>query len=255
MDTQRFVNITRNSTVTEREFYPAIDEMYKAIWESLFPVQIPTKGLSNKIITNVITPAGTPVPDCLSCGACCASLLCVGIRPGEEPAREDHWDIFAEDGEGELVVDRYVKRNPETLACIALEGELGSRVGCRIYESRPTMCRDFEAGSDRCHAIRRAYGLEPFLTIEGMLEANRRLDEAVGDGPAKERFQAAKIERDAETGELVIRGLLPNGTLVEIHRFDERFETWRQFEFDGLTAEQAADLVRSRSASAGPHER
>lgn len=37
-------------------------------------------------------------------------------------------------------------------ACVALEDGL-----CTIYEDRPTLCRDFEAGSDECDEARAAY--------------------------------------------------------------------------------------------------
>jgi Fe-S-cluster containining protein len=80
-------------------------------------------------------------------------------------------------GDGdEIVVDRYMRRDGETLACVALGGSVGEKVECTIYETRPAMCHHFDAGSDRCHAIRRAFFLESFLSIEEMTEAVEKLD-------------------------------------------------------------------------------
>lgn len=34
--------------------------------------------------------------------------------------------------------------------CKQLEGVIGECVGCRIYETRPSVCREFAPGSDGC---------------------------------------------------------------------------------------------------------
>lgn len=36
--------------------------------------------------------------------------------------------------------------------------------GCKYYEHRPSICRDFEVGSPECHSWRRYYGLENFIS-------------------------------------------------------------------------------------------
>jgi Fe-S-cluster containining protein len=43
--------------------------------------------------------------------------------------------------------------------CIALREDAGGS-GCSIYEVRPDICREFEAGSPDCRAARRRRGLE-----------------------------------------------------------------------------------------------
>lgn len=47
--------------------------------------------------------------------------------------------------------------------CAALTGQVGERVGCGIYEWRPSPCREFEEGSDACLRARARHGL-PALT-------------------------------------------------------------------------------------------
>jgi uncharacterized protein len=246
MDRTRFVQITRQSKIAEEEFYPVMNAMYEQIWQNLWPPQIPTDYLSGAVAKSIITPADAPIPDCMTCGACCASMLCVGVRPGEQISDEDYWDITVEVENGEILVDRYLRRNGETLACAALDGTVGEQVSCRIYEQRPRICHHFEAGSDRCHAVRRAFGFEPFLTLGEMSEALEKLESLPAKSNSSETIRNVKIARQSGTDNLQIMALLKDGSLQTIHTFDPDGETWRQFEFDGLTLSQAKDLIISR---------
>ena len=246
MPISEFVQITRQRSVPETEFYPLINRMYETIWGQLMPPQIPTDHLSSKLADRVVTPPETPVPDCLTCGACCQSLLCVGVRPSDKVDSELYWDITAEAESGEMVVDRYLMRNGETLACIALSGTIGERVGCTIYETRPAMCHHFDAGSDRCHAIRRAFGIEPFLGLGEMSSAMERLYSAEGNQDDEARIKAAQITENADTGRRVIKVLMKDNNLITIHEYDPAEETWLQFEFDGLKLSEAESLIYSR---------
>ncbi len=51
--------------------------------------------------------------------------------------------------------------------CIALDGEIGKEVACRIYAQRASVCRDFEPSwinglpNPRCDQARIAWGLAP----------------------------------------------------------------------------------------------
>ncbi len=248
MEKNRFVQITRKNKIAEEEFYPMISDMYEQIWQNLLPAQILTDGLTTRAANNVITPVDAPIPDCMTCGACCAAMLCVGVRPDEKISAEDFWDITAEGAGGEILVDRYLRRNAETLACAALDGTIGERVSCRIYEQRPRICHLFEAGSDKCHALRRAFGLEPFLTLSEMSEAVRKLKmqpEKSASGDTIRNVQFVEQEDN-----LRISALMKDGSLKTIYTFDPKRETWRQFEFDGLTLSQAEDLIKSRSLEA-----
>jgi hypothetical protein len=250
MSKTQFVQITRRGKFAEDEFYGMINSMYEQIWQNLFPPQFLTHDLSNTIAGNVITPKDTPAPDCLTCGVCCASLLCVGVRPSEDEklSPEDYWDITAttESGE-EIIVDRYLRRNGETLACQALDGELGVRVGCRIYENRPRICHLFEAGSDRCHAIRRAYGIEPYLSPNEMLEGLEKLDTKPEPTGKAEVIQSAKIEQISGSQMRQITVLMKDNASRVIHTYNPEMETWRQFEFDALTLDEVRKLIKSRS--------
>lgn len=246
-----FVQITRQKNIAEDEFYPMVSAMYEQIWQNLLPPQILTNGLSVKRANNVITPSDAPIPDCLTCGVCCGAMLCVGVRPSEDErlSDEEYWDITIEGKNGEIVVDRYLRRDAETLACAFLQIEADKPRACQIYERRPQMCHDFDAGSDKCHALRRAYGIEPFLSLDEMSEALRKLDEQPLKSPTSERIREVKFV-ETETGELEIVAYLQDDSTKIIHRFQPKNEVWRQFEFDGLTLSQAANLINLRKHKA-----
>src|SRR5215204_2673776 len=245
MEKSEFIQITRQNKIPENEFYPMINAMYEQIWQNLLPAQILTDGLTTRRANNVITPPDAPVPDCVTCGACCMAMPCVGVRPSEKVQAEDYWDITVEGASGEIVVDRYLRRDAETFYCTSLEIVNNEKALCRVYEERPQICRDFEAGSDKCHALRRAYGYEPFLSLEEMPEALRKLENRPVKFSDAERIQSVKFV-ETESGELKISAFLKGGAAKTIHVFNPANETWRQFEFDGLSLAQAANLIASR---------
>ncbi|HEY8559421.1 MAG TPA: YkgJ family cysteine cluster protein [Pyrinomonadaceae bacterium] len=239
------VQITRQSKIAEDEFYPMIVAMYEHIWQRLLPPQIPTDGLTTRVANNVVTPADAPIPDCVTCGACCMAMLAVGVRPHETTGTENFWEITVKGEKDEILVDRFLRRDPETFYCAALEIVNNEKALCSIYNDRPKMCRDFEAGSDKCHALRRAFGYEPFLSLEEMPEALRRLESRPAKSAPSETIREVKFT-ETGTGELQVSAAMRDGAARIIHVFDPQRETWRQFEFDGLTLAQAAALIDSR---------
>lgn len=249
MEKNEFVQITRRKKIAEDEFYPMISVMYEQIWQNLLPAQILTDGLTTRRDRNVVTPEDAPVPDCVTCGACCMAMLCVGVRPHEEISAENYWDITVAGKEGEFVVDRFLRRDGETFYCASLEIRNGMHALCRIYENRPQMCRDFEAGSDKCRALRRAFGYEPFLSLEEMPEALQKLAEKPLTINRSETIREVKFF-ETEAGALEIKAFLLDGSTRIIHTFKPNEEVYRQFEFDALTLAQAAQLIESRKNAA-----
>src|SRR5215213_180414 len=102
MEKSEFVQITRQNKIAEDEFYPMINVLYEQIWQKLLPPQILTDGLTTRVANNVITPTDAPIPDCVTCGACCMALPCVGVRPPEKVSAEDFWDITTDGNAGEI---------------------------------------------------------------------------------------------------------------------------------------------------------
>ena len=102
---------------------------------------------------------------CQKCGACCTTF-CVAFEAKE----------LSKNNFGVPMALTY-KISSDTLAmknksrgdtrCIALEGHVGKHVGCRIYENRPSPCRNFKASYEdgtpnlRCDECRLARGMKP----------------------------------------------------------------------------------------------
>ena len=246
MQSNQFVQIERREKFSQEEFYPMVNEMYERIWQNLLPPQLITEDLATKVSKNIVTPTDAPIPNCVTCGACCGAMICVAVSPTDETSAEYFWDITTGGERGEIVVDRYLRRSGETLACENLGGEIGAKVGCKIYEERPQMCRVFEAGSDKCHALRRAYGIEDFLTLEEMMSARQKLKARDAQIVPTETIRDAKISEKAGTNLLEITALMADGTMQLIHTFDPQQQTWRQYQFSGLTLAQAQNLCEDR---------
>ena len=103
---------------------------------------------------------------CLSCGACCASFrVDFHVSDLETHAGGGVPVALTVPLTATLVRMRGTDDGPPR--CIALEGEVGTRVRCLIYADRPGPCRDFAPyaplgiGDDACDQARRRYGLPP----------------------------------------------------------------------------------------------
>jgi Fe-S-cluster containining protein len=104
--------------------------------------------------------------DCQACGACCCN-------PDENRAEEyrDYVEVTAHstlhqqpgllrkltvvNGRGE----RHMRLKGAEQRCAALEGTLGERVWCAIYQLRPPGCKTVTPGSKECLRDRRARGI------------------------------------------------------------------------------------------------
>ena len=90
---------------------------------------------------------------CTSCGACCAAFR-----------GSFYWS------DGAHLPERLLEKVTPVMACMAgtqgpaprcaaLQGEVGERVLCAVYDQRPPVCRDVVPGDERCVAARRRRGL------------------------------------------------------------------------------------------------
>jgi uncharacterized protein len=105
--------------------------------------------------------------DCRSCGACCcntdenrAERFVDYVEVPRRSALARHPRLLRKltvlNGEGE----RHMKLRGSDQRCVALEGRLGVRVTCTIYELRPAGCRRVEPGSRECRRDRRERGID-----------------------------------------------------------------------------------------------
>ncbi|WP_171161568.1 YkgJ family cysteine cluster protein [Usitatibacter palustris] len=93
--------------------------------------------------------------ECTSCGACCASYRV-----------SFYWSDGASLPESMVekitpVMACMAGSNSASPRCVALQGAVGERVRCSVYEQRPPVCRDVVPGDERCLEARRRHGLTP----------------------------------------------------------------------------------------------
>ena len=94
---------------------------------------------------------------CQHCGACCAHFRVsfywseVGARGLPDAAVEKVAPLLA----------CMAGTNQPQPHCQALEGRVGGQVSCRLYEQRPSTCRELHPGEDKCTRARARYGLLP----------------------------------------------------------------------------------------------
>ena len=97
---------------------------------------------------------------CQSCGLCCCHPLTKADGPITGNSEFTHWSsesVTYRWWHGEEITDTqtgFWMRRTWDGKCIALEGALGEKVKCSIYEDRPSVCRQFEAGSEACLHLR-----------------------------------------------------------------------------------------------------
>lgn len=94
---------------------------------------------------------------CLQCGACCTfyrvSFYWAEAEVRGLPARlTEQVSPFLSCMAG---------TNQPTPRCHALQGVVGERVACGVYEQRTSTCRELQAGDEKCNKARARYGLPP----------------------------------------------------------------------------------------------
>jgi Fe-S-cluster containining protein len=93
-----------------------------------------------------------PLPDCTTCGGCCAFSY-------DWPEFTDESDLQMEGIPLELCDVEHGRMKCAGDRCLALTGEVGRQVSCSVYPNRPNVCRAFEPGSDDCNQVRRYFKL------------------------------------------------------------------------------------------------
>lgn len=94
---------------------------------------------------------------CTSCGACCA---CFRVDFSVEELQEHGGSVpggLAVEVNARIARMRGTDHQPPR--CAALSGTLGEKIGCGIYEWRPSPCREFAEGSEACNKARRRHGM------------------------------------------------------------------------------------------------
>ena len=101
-----------------------------------------------------------PSSTCIACGACCASYRVSFHWSEADPAQGGR----VPPGLVEPVNGFFVCMKGTACRggrCVALQGSIGRKVSCSIYEDRSSTCRDFGDDPDRCDQARALHGLPP----------------------------------------------------------------------------------------------
>lgn len=244
--------------IRKREFHSRILEMDASKKKAILSSQLPLELLSKKLEESVTIEAGHQVPDCTSCGVCCAFALIVPISYSESERVPAYVDILLDDVDEEIVIDRVLPR-AENGRCANLEGELGGSIGCSIYSDRPSLCHDFDAGSDRCHEYRRMYGIEGQLSDDEVKLFRERLRSRshptviedvsiVSSGHVERMSVSAEGKAEHTFGELLtISCFLDDETPIEIHTFEYGKEKWLESDLLGLTMDEARKRIAEQA--------
>jgi uncharacterized protein len=156
---------------------------------------------------------------CVTCGACCGVFRA-----------SFYW---AEAEERGLDSDSYEQVSPFMAAfkntmsptsdgqgvkvrCCNLEGRIGDKVSCSIYEKRPSCCRDFDASyqdgvtrEERCDRARAEFAL-PALVPESWREWNAHCEALARGGSSEEGGSRAASARVDD-----VRGVTGGGFLLQ----------------------------------------
>ncbi len=244
--------------ITKRDLHAGIREL-SANRQGIHEPQIPLHLLSLKLADRVVIAADVPVPDCLACGVCCLFALIVPITRAETPKLLAYTDILLDDSDEDIVVDRMLQRVDDG-RCASLDGTFGISIGCRIYNDRPQVCRDFDAGSDRCHAFRRMYGLDPPLSERDINAAFAALnareprrtieDVSIVSTGRIERSSFSVTDGTVEhysAEQLAIIAFLDDEVPHELHTFESGKEQWFESDLLGLTLEEAKNRIQEQA--------
>jgi Fe-S-cluster containining protein len=220
--------------------------------------QIPLSRLSKLVAERVVSVATEPIPDCVTCGACCVYGLVIPINRREPEPLERYIEVTLDDAP-DVVIERVFERDERDGRCVNMAGEVGVEIGCTVYPDRPQICRDFDAGSDRCFGYRRMYGVDPPLSEEHLAEALHKLSER----PLVEKIRGIEIriaskslvfdrtssdpaKMMVEVVRLKIVAHMSDGEIKEIHEFDPADESWYEHELEGLPLDAALKRIKER---------
>jgi Fe-S-cluster containining protein len=109
---------------------------------------------------------------CLACGACCAAFRVSFYWSESDAAAVDSVPPDMTCQVAPLLCAMKGTDQPHP-RCIALEGVVGATVLCRIYERRPSACREFAWSGQEgrasllCDRAREIWGMPPLLTADG----------------------------------------------------------------------------------------
>jgi len=251
---ERPVQISR---IPKSDFHQMVRDLDAEKKKRTLEPQLPLLKLSKYVNDRLQVDEPNGMPECVTCGVCCNFAMIAPISQVEGRRLDEFLEITLDGTDNRVPIDAVLLRNAETGSCVHLDGELGQNVGCGIYERRPSVCREFEPGSPRCHEYRRIYGLEPQLTEDQLTIAMQQIEkreppEKIDDVVIVEDGRVHQLERTpegmvaTESIRLKIFAFLSDETPHEVHTYYASDETWYENELLGMSLDQAKALVTAK---------
>ena len=247
------VQITR---LPKSRFYEKIFEIDER--QIRVPAQIPLSRLSKLVSERVVADRAEPIPDCVTCGACCVYGLVIPINRRDPEPLQRYVEVTLDEAP-DIVIERAFERSESDGRCVNMAGEVGIEIGCTVYPDRPQICRDFDAGSDRCFGYRRMYGIDPPLTEEQLAASIEKLDtteprvkirgieiQLASKSLTFDRTATDPAKMMVEVLKLKIVAHMSDGEIKEIHEFDPAQESWYEHELEGMPLEAALRKIEER---------
>ncbi len=101
---------------------------------------------------------------CQTCGACCASFR-VSFYWAEAAANAIPLELTEQVN---ATFSCMAGTNRKTPRCAALQGAVGEDLSCRIYQQRPSPCREVQPGDEQCSRARSRHGMAPLMGSSGI---------------------------------------------------------------------------------------
>jgi Fe-S-cluster containining protein len=193
----RLIQMTRKRGMSETAFAEMITHLCERRAQRLAVTDEAVGWYAETLAESVFTDSQPVVPDCQTCGACCAFFHQIAVLDSDPTPRRLTWAVWDDAGVAGPKT-RWLRREADEGRCVAFKGGVGQYAHCAIYELRPASCRAFEAGSDRCRAVRRAYGLEPPLSEDARVEQAGRIEPDAGEW---DRVEALERRQPLSFGE------------------------------------------------------
>src|SRR5215203_250121 len=113
------VQITR---LPKSRFYEKIFEIDER--QVRVPPQIPLSSLSKLVAERVVTDVAEPIPDCVTCGACCVYGLVIPINRREPEPLRCYVEVTLDESP-DIVIERTFERDEKDGRCVNMSGEVG----------------------------------------------------------------------------------------------------------------------------------
>ncbi|MDQ3257410.1 MAG: hypothetical protein M3R15_26590 [Acidobacteriota bacterium] len=132
MNKSQLVQLTRRRQISGSSYEQLIGLLVGEMKQRTAKPQIAASRLSGKYAERIVNSFTAELPECRTCGACCAFYTCVTVVETDAVPRTHYWKIGEHRGCSSATGGRQLRRDPHSNTCVGLEGEIGKAVRCGI---------------------------------------------------------------------------------------------------------------------------